>query len=320
MNLTSEKEIIKAEAGKLGFCFSGFTEPRTPDHFQRYLDWIEAGKYAGMSYLARQDHIDKRNNPAMLYPDCRSILVLGISIGYEFEQSFFSVASFARYWDYHQQISNLCSQLIDRISNKLGKDIHAKICTDSSPILERSLAVQAGLGWIGRNSMLIHPKFGSTTLLAECFLDFEIKPDSPYINDRCGKCLRCVEICPTKCIDPFSRTIDAGRCIAYLTIENHGEIEPKIAALCGNQIFGCDLCVKVCPWNRKNLSNQTPLTLHHVEIGEMKDLDLSDAEFKEKYQNTPILRTKNSGLKRNMRNAMQNICNSKYGPTIRIKK
>jgi epoxyqueuosine reductase len=307
VNQTSEKEIIKAEAEKLGFCFSGFTDPRKPDHFPRYLDWIEAGKYAGMNYLARHDHIEKRKNPAIIYPDCRSILVLGISICYEFEPSFFSVASFARYWDYHHQITELCGKLIDRISSRLCKDVHAKICTDSSPILERSLAVQAGLGWIGRNSMLIHPKYGSTTLLAECLLDIEIEPDPPYNDDRCGKCRLCVDTCPTKCIDPNTRTIDAGRCIAYQTVENHGEIEPEIAALCGNQIFGCDVCVKICPWNQKNLVNQTPLSLHHIVIGEMKDLDLSDAEFKEKYQETPILRTKNSGLKRNIRNALHNL-------------
>ncbi len=155
--------------------------------------------------------------------------------------------------------------------------------------------------------MLIHPKYGSTTLLAECLLDYEFEPDAPFVEDRCGKCQRCIDSCPTGCIDPITRTIDAHRCISYQTIENHGEIDPVIATLCHNQIFGCDLCVKACPWNQKNLSNLSPLSLHQIDIGEMKDLEFSDAEFKEKYQDTPILRIKNSGLKRNIRNALSNL-------------
>ncbi len=307
MDRLSEKMIIKAEAEKLGFCFSGFTVPGTLDHFSRYVDWVNSGFYAGMNYLARADHIEKRKNPLFIYPECRTILVLGIPIRYDFPQSEFSAAAFAQYWDYHEQIRELCEKLFSAVSDSIQKPVNRKICVDSSPVLERSLAVQAGLGWIGKNSMLIHPTFGSTTLLAECFIDLELEPDKPYSADHCGKCFKCSSACPTQCIDPEKRTIDSNRCISYQTLENRGNIDLDVAAMCGNKIFGCDICVQVCPWNRKNLSNRTPLQTHGILIGDASDLNLSDFEFNEKYRGTPIVRQKNSGWKRNLNNAINNL-------------
>ncbi len=302
----SEKEIIKAEAEKLGFCFSGFTLPEKPIHFSHYQEWVKAGRYAGMRYMAREDHLAKRENPRLIFPECQSILVLGVSIRYDFPQELFAAASFAHYFDYHEQISALCDRLMATAAERIGKAVHWKTCVDSAPVLERSLAVQAGLGWIGRNSMLIHPKFGSTTLLAACLLDLAIEPDQPYRSDHCGNCRRCAEACPTGAIDPNSRTIDANRCIAYQTIENRAEIPQEIGKKCENKVFGCDICVRICPWNRKNLSNPSPLQTHSLPIAPPSDFELTEEEFKEKYRGTPISRVKFAGWKRNLQNALRN--------------
>ena len=179
-----------------------------------------------------------------------------------------------------------------------------RICIDSSPILERSLAVRAGLGWIGKSSMFIHPQYGSCLLLCEILLSIPIEPDTPYIKDGCGSCLRCTNTCPNHCIDPVSRTIRADRCISYLTIEHKGDFTPEQSKLVGSHLFGCDECLRVCPWNSHRI-NESPLPLAGA-VPQLSDYDLSDTEFREKFRNSPVLRTKAKGLRRNIEAVIRN--------------
>ncbi len=254
------KNIFKAESKKLGFCFCGFTTPAQPVDFPLYLDWLAQETSGDMAFLARQDHIAKRRQPTLLMESCRTIVILGVSIQKHDTEQPFLLADFAHYRDYHIQLHEICQQLMNVVQEKCGRKSNYRIFVDSAPVLERSLAVQADLGWIGRNSMFIHPEFGSMVLLAEIFLDWAIaEKQAVPIQDHCGKCHRCIDICPTGCIDPVNRTIRADQCVSYLTIEHKGTLNPEFAQKCGRYIFGCDLCVHICPWNQKNFRNYTPL-------------------------------------------------------------
>ena len=160
------------------------------------------------------------------------------------------------------------------------------------------------LGWIGKSSMFVNPVWGSALFLCEILLSLEIEPDAPCTRDGCGSCRRCVDACPNSCIDPEKRTIRADRCAAYLTIEHKGEFTPEQIKQVGNHLFGCDECLRVCPWNRHN-SGTSPLPTA-VVLPDFSDEFLTESEFKQKYQNSPVLRTKAKGLRRNIAAVREN--------------
>lgn len=203
----------------------------------RYLAWLDSGYHAGMAYLASDYHIHARQNPSILFPDVKTIFT--IAIPYPNPLSFPKpidaprgrIASYAWYRDYHLTMADVFDQVVVQLKEKLGFEFSWRGFTDSAPILERQMAMQAGLGWIGKNGCLIDPVAGSYFFLAEIFSDIPpsklqesgIRVDPETIPDRCGTCTRCIDACPTNCILP-DRTIDAGKCISYLTIENKGVI------------------------------------------------------------------------------------------------
>lgn len=291
------KETIKAESQKLGFCLCGFTDAKPLEDYSRYLRWLEDDPVGTMGYLKREDALLKRADPHMLLPDARTIIVLGIPMGLQKPDPAFSVASYARYVDYHEAILPMAESLISKIRALTDEDFTYRICVDSAPILERSLAVRAGLGWIGKSSMFVAPRLGSALFLCEILLSLTIEADSPYTRDGCGSCRRCVDACPNGCIDPLSRTIRADRCAAYLTIEHKGDFSEEQTALVGTRLFGCDECLRACPHNSRN-SGESPLPLADA-VPTAEDGNLSEAEFKAKFRSTPILRTKAKGLRRN---------------------
>jgi epoxyqueuosine reductase len=311
------KKIIKAEAKNLGFSLVGITTPDTPDHFVVFEAWLTAGYHADMKYLSRVDTVGKRKQPQELMHDCKSIICLAFpypnanSVQLNENQPTGRIASYAWLPDYHLTIPVLIREFIERIEKKLGRKVEYRAFTDSAPILERDIAQRAGLGWIGKNSCLIHPDQGSYFLLAEVFTDIELEIDQPFLADRCGSCTRCVDTCPTHCILP-DRTIDANRCISYLTIENKGPIPRKLHKDIGNWVFGCDICQMVCPWNRLRvgkvnqqtiISPESEMTLPNI----IDELSLTDQEFNEKFAETPILRSKRKGYLRNIAIALGNM-------------
>ncbi len=282
--------IIKAEAKNLGFSLTGITSTDTPDHFGVFEAWLAAGYHADMKYLSRADTVAKRKQPKELMPECKSIICLAFPypnanfLQPNENQLTSRIASYAWLPDYHLTIPILINEFIERIENKLGRNINYKAFTDSAPILERDIAQRAGLGWIGKNSCLIHPDQGSFFLLAEVFTDIELEIDQPLLADRCGSCTRCLEACPTHCILP-DRTIDANRCISYLTIENKGPIPRDLRKYTGNWVFGCDICQMVCPWNRIRGGNTDYQVLPSTEMQQLlpdtiDELSLSDVDFK----------------------------------------
>ena len=303
--MTELKDLIKAEAEKLGFCLCGFTTADPSEDYARYTRWLAEESLGTMSYLKREDTLAKRADPHLLLQDAESICVLAVPMGLFPQKPAFSVASYAHYIDYHDAIHSMAEELIRSVRLRTEEEFSCRICVDSAPILERSLAVRAGLGWIGKSSMLVNERWGSAIFLCEILLSLSLEPDAPFAHDRCGNCERCVKACPNGCIDPVSRTIQADRCAAYLTIEHKGEFDHEQSGLVGEKLFGCDECLRACPWNRNN-TGTSPIPLCDMIPDENDEL-LTESEFKAKFQNSPVLRTKAKGLKRNIEAVRRNM-------------
>lgn len=249
----------------------------------------------------------KRADPRLILPECKSILALAIPYpplpSPVFRPPSFRIASYARGADYHDVIPPKLQQIVAFIEEQVGHKVPNRYYTDTGPILERDLAARAGLGWIGKNAMLIHPKRGSTFLLAEILLGVELEPDAP-MTDHCGTCTRCIQACPTGCILP-NRTIDSRRCISYLTIENKGSVPEDLRPKLGDWVFGCDICQQVCPWNRFSAPGDSSLEAPSAELSS-GDLTLSPVEFNRRFKRSPIQRAKRRGLLRNLAVAVGN--------------
>ncbi len=298
------KGNIKAEAFRLGFSLCGFTNPDPPVGFGRYEKWLSSGYQAGMAYLETPRHRSMRQYPDQLVPGVKTIISLAWPYAFSEGKNISTpnaalIAGYAAGTDYHNVLPAKLDKLIDFIHIKINRDIKAQSFTDSAPILEREIASRAGLGWIGKNSCLISPEIGSAFLLAELFIDYSFDPDQPFTEDRCGTCHRCIEACPTGCIEP-DRTIDSNRCISYLTIENKGIIPKDLRPFIGKWIFGCDICQSICPWNKNNHKYISDSTSPNWTIDDVtKILSLSAAEFSNRYFETAIYRSKLKGLQRN---------------------
>ena len=299
---------IKKQARLLGFELCGITTPTPPPHIDTFKTWLEKGYHAGMTWMATDRAKNLRENPIEILPECKSVLVLGIryprptlSISGKKAQ-LPQVASYAWGEDYHEILPDRLHKIVTFIKGMTGKEIPNRWYTDTGPILERELAQQAGLGWIGKNTCLINPSSGSYFLLAEIFLGIELEITQPFITDYCGSCNRCVENCPTGCITP-ERTIDSNRCISYHTIENKGSIPIEIRPLIRNWIFGCDVCQIVCPWNVKFAhSALDPAFTPRPGIPPpnlIDEFNLTPDLFNRKFKGNPIKRAKRRGYLRN---------------------
>ncbi len=317
-------QAIQDEALRLGFALVGVTSPAPSPHFQVFEQWLNAGRHAGMAYLEKLPSRLRRAHPSEILPDCRCILILGMQYPRSHaEENFTSVveadvplwpyrgriASYAWGGDYHLSIPPRLQSLIAFIESQIGIAVSYRAYTDSGPVLERDLAQRAGLGWIGKNTHLIHPKMGSYLLLAEIFLNIDLDFNPPFEQDRCGTCRRCIEACPTQCILP-DRTLDASRCISYLTIENKGGIPPGLRRNVGDWIFGCDMCQQVCPWNRRSNEQvkaatlKYPLDITHPDL--IKTLSLTPESFAIQYRGSPVKRARYAGFLRNTAVALGN--------------
>jgi epoxyqueuosine reductase len=310
------KEKIKHKAQQLGFILAGVTTPDAPDHYSTFEAWLAQGHHGTMDYLARDRSRARRANPREILPECKSILVLATPYNpprspEEPEEDIAlrgKVAAYAWGEDYHDILPTRMKELVQFIEEQVGHPVKNRWYTDSGPILERDLAQRAGIGWIGKNTCLIHPKHGSYFLLSEIFLDLALEPDPPFRTDHCGTCTRCIEACPTDCILP-NRTLDATRCISYLTIELKDNIPSALREKLGDWVFGCDICQMVCPWNRfaeegdPSFGDQNPL--HSLP----EELTISTQEFNRRFKRSPIKRAKRRGYLRNIAVVLGNMGN-----------
>lgn len=323
----SLNQAIKAEAHRLGFDLVGITTPEPLVHFSVYERWINLGLHGQMNYLATDRALNRRADPRAIFPDCRSILVLGARYpsgitGIEAQGGFTAderiageepngkVAGYACGLDYHDLFPSRLRALTAFLEAKVGHSFSHRWYTDTGPLLERDLAQRAGLGWIGKNTCLISPALGSFFLLAEILVGLDLEPDPPFLADRCGTCTSCISACPTGCILP-DRTIDAGRCISYLTIELKGPIPLDLRPKMGGWVFGCDICQQVCPWNREVLSS-------HIgcQTNLLADMKLTPEAFNQIYKNTPLSRAKRRGYLRNVAVALGNSHNTDAIPIL----
>jgi epoxyqueuosine reductase len=260
-----------------------------------------------MSYLGGEG-AQRRKDPRLLLSECKSILVLGIPYAPPSgDNAIGKIASYAWAQDYHIILPARMKQVVAFIQAEVGHPVPNRWYTDTGPLLERELGQRARLGWIGKNSCLINPRKGSTFFLAEILLGIELEPDPPFPTDHCGGCRRCIEACPTECILD-NRTIDAQRCISYLTIELREDIPEELRDRMGTWVFGCDVCQQVCPWNRfageADPAFEPDLLIALPVLQE--ELKLSQEEFSSKFRNSPLKRTKRRGYLRNIAIALGN--------------
>lgn len=319
----SLKQLIKDKARQLGFILAGVTLPDPPPHYKTFENWLAQGQHGTMNYLAAERSRLRRANPKEILPECKSILVLATpytsalsvveaqveaqsqSFDYAQDEARGRIASYALGDDYHDILPQRLQALVTFIEEQIGHPVPNRWYTDTGPILERDLAQRAGLGWIGKNTCLIHPRAGSTFFLAEILLGLELEPDAPFITDHCGTCTRCIEACPTQCILP-NRTLDARRCISYLTIELKDDIPEDLRPLMQNWIFGCDICQMACPWNRF-AHPADPAFEPKIPLPVLtSDLLLTPVEFNQRFKQSPVKRAKRRGYLRNIAVAIGN--------------
>lgn len=314
------KEKIKTKSSQLGFILAGVTTPEPLPHYSTFENWLAQGRHGTMNYLAEERSRARRRDPRLILPECKSILVLAtpytpplpLALSGANEESAVEaegirgqIASYARGDDYHDVLPARMQELVQFIEAQAGSPVANRWYTDTGPLLERDLAQRAGIGWIGKNTCLIHPKHGSYFLLSEVLLDLELEPDPRFTTDHCGTCTRCIEACPTDCILP-DRTIDASRCISYLTIELKEEIPPELREKMGKWIFGCDVCQQVCPWNRFAGEGDPAFGSQHPVHILTDELVISTQEFNQRFKRSPVKRAKRRGYLRNVAVALGN--------------
>lgn len=301
----STLDEIKAEAARLGFLLTGAAPAQSPPHYEQFLRWLQAGHAAGMDYLAAPRSLERRAHPGRILPGCHTVLVVAMPYlppAADNPSASLRLAAYARGADYHDIIPPRLEQLARAVAHITGTAFNALAYTDTGAILERDFASLAGLGWVGKNTCLIHPSFGSYFLLGELLLDLELEPDVPFNADRCGNCRRCIDACPTGCILP-DRSIDSRRCLSYLTIENKDAIPRELRPAVGDWLFGCDICQMACPWNTKArpftvLSDFSP-RFSGIDLEPCSLLTLTPALFKQRFTGSPLFRAKRRGLLRN---------------------
>ncbi len=304
-----QKELwqrIKTEANRLGFNHIGVAPVLPVPHIETFESWVRAGQHADMAYLSRDDTLTKRRDPRQILEGCQRIICLAMP--YRRPQTELEtwpsgkgrISNYAQTQDYHEIIWDKLAQLEKFIRDCCEGAVQLKSYADTGPILERSYAMQAGIGIAGKNSCLLIQGTGSYFFLAEILTDLELPVDEPTSRDLCGTCRRCIEACPTGCIRE-DHTLDAGRCISYLTIENKGTIPDDLKEQMRPWVFGCDVCQMVCPHNAWTPEQRFPLgdpvLPEFIDLIELLEMD--EALFSEKFGLTPLSRAKRRGMFRN---------------------
>ena len=286
--------VLREEALRAGFTRVGVARAAEAPGFDRFEQWLDAGLHAGMRYL--EDTRALRQSPETLLPGARSVVCLAAPhsaapyVGPDGSR----LARYARGPDYHGSLREQALGVVARARARLPGPWEARVCVDSTPIAERAFAAAAGLGWIGKNGCLIDAEQGSYLLLAEILTDLDLPADAP-VAEQCGSCTRCLDACPTGAF-VAPATLDAGRCIAYWTIEHYGAVPDVWKAALGDHVFGCDVCQEVCPWNAPValLATPAPPAPARAEI-----LGMGKGAWRRRFGKTAVNRAARRGLQRN---------------------
>jgi len=303
MNLQQRSHFIKSKAYDMGFEFVGIAKAERMDEEARRLEeWLHRGYHGKMQYM--ENHFEKRIDPTKLVEGSKSVITLLYNYFPSENQEDATAPKIAKYAygkDYHFVIKDKLKSLLQNINDEIG-EVHGRCFVDSAPVLERDWAKRSGVGWIGKNTLLIHPKQGSFFFLAELIIDLELEADAP-IKDYCGRCTRCIDACPTEAISPEGYILDGSKCISYLTIELKEAIPDEFKGKMDDWMFGCDICQDVCPWNRFSKQHQEPEFDPHPDLLKMKKEDweeITEDIFRKVFRKSAVKRTKYSGLKRNI--------------------
>ena len=305
MNLcTRYTDLLKQEARRLGFSFVGIScAERMDEEARRLEEWLSKGFHGEMKYM--ENHFEKRIDPRELVPGAKSVVTLMYNYFTEKKQEDPQAPKLSQYAygkDYHIVVKDKLKELLAFLREEVG-DVQGRCFVDSAPVLERDWAKRSGVGWVGKNTLLIHPRAGSYFFLAELIIDLDLEPDGP-MKDYCGTCRRCIDACPTEAISPEGYLLDGSKCISYLTIELKEAIPESFRGKMDNWMFGCDVCQDVCPWNRFSKPHKEPAFEPHPDLlsmGRSDWVELTEEVFREVFRNSAVKRAKYGGLKRNIR-------------------
>jgi epoxyqueuosine reductase len=311
---------VRELAAECGFELAGMARAGPSPDAERYHGWVASGMAGRMEYLTDR-RAGLRDDARNLLSSARSVVCVGklYRTPHSTRYDDAELAWISRYaWgdDYHALLRRGLELLRNRMREAAG-EFESRITVDTAPLLERSWARAAGLGWIGKNTCLIHQRQGSWFFLGELLTSLEIEPDAPP-PDRCGTCTRCIEACPTGALTPY--TLDSRRCISYLTIELRGAVPEEHRAAMGPHVFGCDICQDVCPWNRRSPEAEEPgFQPRHYAPPLERLAAIGEEEFRDIFRDSPVRRAKHSGFLRNVAIAMGNAGLVRFrGPLERL--
>jgi len=300
--INQAQNLITKEAQNLGFEDVGFVPVKRLDKdADRLSEWLNKGYNGGMQYM--ENHFEKRVDPAKLVPGSRSVMVLTHNYYTNRKTKGLGVSKYALGEDYHKVIKRKLKKLIRLMKSDYSVE-HIRGFVDSAPVMERQWGKLAGLGWTGKNTLLINPKKGSYFFLSVIISDLEVGYFPEPIKDHCGTCKQCIDHCPTDAIDPNGYILNASKCISYLTIEHKGPIAEEFHDKMDNWIFGCDVCQDVCPWNRFSKEHEDQELEPYEKIMQLAKedwLNLTPLEFENTFKKSPIKRTGYDGIKRNLK-------------------
>ena len=295
---------VKEIAYELGFGFVGIAKAeRMTEEERRLEEWLNRGYHGSMRWM--ENHFDKRVDPTKLVPGARSVISLMYNYFPDDDRPSQEAPKISRYAygrDYHHVVKAKLKSFTQRIEERLGSVLDGRVFVDSAPVLERDWAKRAGVGWTGKNTLLINPKAGSYFFLAEIISDLDLPADT-RIKDYCGTCTACIDACPTEAISPQGYLVDGSKCISYLTIELREAIPTEFSGRMEGWAFGCDICQEVCPWNRFSQPHAEPDFLPHPDLPAMsarEKTEMTAEVFRRVFQKSAVKRTKYVGLRRNL--------------------
>lgn len=308
---------LKSEARSRGFALAGIAPATEADGFSHFESWLDRGFAGEMDYLLEQR--EERRHPRSILTHVRSVLMVGMEYASEpeIQNPKSKIAKYAQGPEYHRFIWDRMNDLAAWLEAE-SPGCSARAVADTAPLLERDFARRAGLGWIGKNTLLIHPERGSFFFLGALLTDLELAPDEPFAGSHCGTCTACLDACPTQAF-PQPHVLDATRCISYLTIELRSSIPEGLREPMGSWLYGCDVCQDVCPWNRKSGNEPVPFP-HDVGLESLdcvELLGLDDEAFRIRFKKTSLWRNRKPGLLRNAAIVLGNTGDANALPALR---